>query len=272
MTTRKKWALSVFAPGGLLLLGLVVLLLNPSLLYAHHTTTRQLTIYHNQPLPPLLLVRLEQARTLVQPNEVFAEALRLEVCLNDGSWYPRLVQTIWSPAFAWSFYNKVVLNGVADARANRLTFRTYAWDLTSLVAHEMTHCYQFHRFGLWHSNPLAHYPTWKWEGYAEYAARRPQGLQSLRQRVARLQYAEQAEPARWDLQLADSSSTSREYFSYLVLTQYCLEVKHLTLQQLSQDTTSAQVTRQQVQAWYQFGKRLPKASSGSNSIVQYPTH
>lgn len=251
MTVRKKWFLSLLASGGLLLLGLVALLLNPGLLYAHHTTTRQLTIYHNQPLDPVLLQRLEQARTLVQPSEVFAEALRLEVCLNDGSWYPRLVQTIWSPAFAWSFYNKVVLNGEADARANRLTFRTYAWNLTGLVAHEMTHCYQFHRFGLWHSNPLARHPTWKWEGYAEYAARCPPGAQSLRQRVARLQRAEQAAPNRWDIQLADSSCTSREYFAYLVLTQYCLDVKHLTLQQLLRDTTSERAIRQQLQAWYQ---------------------
>jgi hypothetical protein len=251
MTTRKKWALSVLASAGMLLLGLVVLLLNPGVLFAHHTTTRQLTIYHNQPLDPVLLLRLEQARTLVQPSEVFAKSLRLEVCLNDGSWYPRLIQTIRSPAFAWSFYNKVVLNGEADAQANRLTFRTYAWNLTSLVAHEMTHCYQFTYFGLWHSNPLAGYPTWKWEGYAEYVARRPQGPQSLRQRVARLYHAEQAEPDRWDLPLADSSCTSREYFAYLVLTQYCLDVKHLTLQQLLRDTTSEQVVRQQLQAWYQ---------------------
>jgi len=244
---------------GFLLLALVALLLNPRVLYAQCTTTHRLTIYHNQPMDPVLVQRLEQARALVQPNEVFAEALRLEVCLNDGSWYPRLVQAIWSPAFAWSFYNKVVLNGEADARADRLTFRTYAWNLTSLVAHEMTHCYQFHRFGLWHSNPLARYPTWKWEGYAEYAARRPREPQSLHQRMARLQLAAQAEPDRWDLQLADSSCTSREYFSYLVLTQYYLDVKHLTFEQLLRDTTSAQTARRQLQAWYQPEKMTAKS-------------
>jgi hypothetical protein len=254
MTIRKKWVLSVLTAGSLLLLSLVALLFHPGVLYAHQTTTRQLTIYHNQPLDPVLLQRLEQARQLVQPSEIFDKTLRLEVCLNDGSWYPRLVQAVWSPAFAWGFYNKVVLNGEADAPANRLTFRAYAWNLTSLVAHEMTHCYQFHRLGWWHSNPLARYPTWKWEGYAEYAARRPQGPQSLRQQLARLQCAEQTEPDRWDLQLADGSRTSREYFTYLVLTHYCLEVKHLTFQQLLRDTTSAHTTRQQVLRWGQSEK------------------
>lgn len=125
MTTRKKWVLSVLTAGGLLLLSLVALVLHPGVLYAHQTTTRQLTIYHNQPLDPAMLRRLEQARELVQLSEVFDKTLRLEVCLNDGSWYPRLVQAVWSPAFAWGFYNKIVLNVEADAPANRLTFRTY---------------------------------------------------------------------------------------------------------------------------------------------------
>ena len=108
MTTRKKWAMSVLASGGFLLLGFVVLLLNPGVLYAHQTTTRQYTVYHNRPLDAALMLRLEQARGLVQTSEVFGKTLRLEVCLNDGSRYPSLVQAIWSPAFAWGFYNFII--------------------------------------------------------------------------------------------------------------------------------------------------------------------
>jgi hypothetical protein len=203
MSSRKKWTLSVCVSSGGLLLSLVVLLLHPGALYAHQTLTRQYTLFHNRPLDPALLPRLAQARHLVQDSEVFDKNLRLEVCLNNGSWYPRLVQALWSPAFAWSFSNKVVLNGQANAPADRLTFRTYAWNLTALLAHEMTHCYQVHRRGLWRSNPLARFPTWKWEGYAEYVARHPGSLQVLREQLARLQQAEQAEPARWDLRMVD---------------------------------------------------------------------
>lgn len=258
MTTRKKWALSALASGGFLVLGVAVLLLNPSVLYAHQTTTPQYTIYHNQPLDPALLLRLEQARKLAQTSEVFDATLRLEVCLNDGSRYPSLVQTVWSPAFAWGFYNKVVLNGEVQAKTNRLTFRTYAWNLTSLLAHEMTHCYQFHHLGWWHSNPLARYPAWKWEGYAEYVARHPRGLQGLQQNMARLQQAEQTAPDRWAIQLADSSSTSREYFTYFVLTEYCLAVKHLTFQQVLRDTATEQAIHRQLLAWCQMEKTASK--------------
>lgn len=254
MSTRKKWLVSALASGGCLLLGFIALLLNPGVLYAYQTTTPQYTIYHNQPLAPALLGRLRQARDLVKTSEVFDESLRLDICLNDGSRYPGLVQAVWSPAFAWSFADKVVLNGTANAKANQLIFRTYAWNLSSLLAHEMTHCYQLHRLGWRHSNPLARHPTWKWEGYAEYVARYPQSPRRLRQNVARLQQAQHTAPDQWDIQLADSSCTSREYFSYLVLTEYCLDVKHLTFQQLLQDTTSEQAIQQQLAKWCQLEK------------------
>lgn len=257
MTTRKKWILSVLTSGGGLGLGFIGLLLNPSLLYAHETVTSQYTIYHNQPLDPALGQRLAQARAQVQPSEVFDRTLRLEVCLNDGSRYPRLVQAVWGPAFAWAFYNKVVLNGEAKPVANQLAFRDYSWNLTSLLAHEMTHCYQFHHLGLWHSNPLARYPTWKWEGYAEYVARHPGSPAALRQHVAYLHQAEQRAPGQWGLQLPDSTSTSREYFNYLMLTEYCLNVKHLTFAQVLRDTATEHTTYQQLLRWYQ-----PQAAAG----------
>jgi len=254
MTTRKKWLLSVLTSSGLLGLGFIGLLLNPGLLYAHETVTSQYTIYHNQPLDPAFGRRLAQARALVRPSEVFDNTLRLEVCLNDGSQYSRFVQAVEGPAFAWAFYNKVVLNGELHVGANQLIFRHYGWNLTRLLAHEMTHCYQFHHFGLWRSNPLAHHPTWKWEGYAEYVARQPSSPTALRQHLAYLQHAELTAPGQWGLRLPDSTSTSREYFQYFLLTDYSLAVKHLTFAQLLRDTTSQATAYQQLLEWEQSEK------------------
>ncbi len=258
MNIPKKWAISALTSGCFLSVCVVVLLLNPSFLYAHQTTTSHYTIYHSQPLDPALIQRLEQARALAQPSEVFDQALRVDVCLNDGSRYPSVVQAVWGPAFAWGFYNKVVLNGEANVPANRVTLRHYAWNLTRLLAHEMTHCYQFDRFGLWHSNPLAHYPTWKWEGYAEYVARQPRGQYALLQNINCLQQAEQTAPDQWDIRLPDSTCTSREYFEYFVLSEYCLDIKKMTFQQVLRDTTLEKATHQQMMNWYQYEKSSGK--------------
>ena len=259
MTTRKKWALSVLTSGGFLGLGFILLLLNPSVLYAHETVTGQYTIYHSQPLDPAFIQRLAQAQALVRTSEIFDKRLRLEVCLNDGSRYPSLVQTIWGPGFAWGFSNKVVLNGEVHAGANQLTFRHYTWNLTSLLAHEMTHCYQFHYLGFWRSNSLAHYATWKREGYAEYVARQSRSQRALLQNIACLQRAEQLAPDRWDVRLPDSTSTPREYFKYLVLSEYCLDVKRMTFQQVFRDTTTQNTAYRHLMQWYQREKTAGKS-------------
>ena len=253
--TFKKIALSLFTSGILAVVVVVILLLNPTLLYAHRTATPQYVIYHNQPLDPALLPRLAQARAIVQQSSWFDPALNLTICLNDGSLYPGLVEKMLGPAFAWSIYRNVVLSGKANPQANYVFLNGYKWNLVQLLAHEATHCYQLHRLGIWRMNPLLPtYPTWKTEGYAEYVARRGINYPPLRQQVQRLQQAERATPNAWGITLADSTTASREYANYLVLTAYCLDVKKMTYQQLLADTTSDQTVHRQVTNWYQQGK------------------
>ncbi|AWM34105.1 hypothetical protein [Hymenobacter nivis] len=235
----------------LLSLVFALLLLNPGLLYANRTATAHYVIYHNRPLDPALLPRVEQARALVQRSNWFDPALRLNICLNDGSRYPGLVEKLQGPAFAWGFYRNVVLSGAANPMPNYLLLNGYRWNLVQLLAHEATHCYQVRRLGFWHSNPVAHYPPWKWEGYAEYVARRGPNYPPLRQQIQQLTQAEQATPHEWGITLADSTSTSREYVNYLILTTYCLDVKKMTYQQLLADTTSEQTIQRQMASWYQ---------------------
>lgn len=254
MSTRKKRIVSVVGSGILLALFFVTLVLNPSILYAHKKTTAHYTIYYTQSLDPALLQRLEQARAVAGQSECFDPTLRLDVCLNDGSLYPRIAERLWGPAFAWGFYDKVVLGGKADCQANWLTLNGYKWNLVQLLAHESTHCYQFHHFGLWHSNPLARYPTWKWEGYAEYVARRTASKPNLASDIDRLLRAEQTDPHGWDIRYADGTSGNRDYFRFLVLSEYCLDVKKLTYRQVLSDTTPESIVRRQMMRWYQREK------------------
>lgn len=255
MTTLKKGAFSLLTSGALLLLVLGVLVLNPRLLYAHRTAANHYVIYHNRPLDPALLPRLAQARALVKQSAWFDSTLRLNICLNDGSPYPGLIEKLRGPAFGWSIYHNVVLSGQANPQANYVFLNGYQWNLAQLLAHEATHCYQLHRLGIWQMNPVVHYPTWKLEGYAEYVARRGANHLPLRQQVQQLAQAEAATPHAWGMTLADSTSVSREYASYQMLTSYCLDVKKITYQQLIADTTSEQTVHRQLLSWYQRGER-----------------
>lgn len=68
----------------------------------------------------------------------------------------------------------------------------------------------------------------------------------------------QRAPNQWGLRLPDSTSTSREYFRYLLLNEYCLDVKQLTFEQAFRDTTTQHTTYQQLLTWYEAGEEAGK--------------
>jgi len=247
----KKWTLLLMATG-LLCLGLLVgMVLNPTLLYAHKSIVGNYTIYHNTPLDKYLILRLNDAAELIKTSELYNSDVRFEICLNDGSWYPSLIQKLQGQAFAWGFYNKVVLNGNLNCKDNYVLLNGYKWNLTQLIAHEETHCLQFYKFGFWKSNPIASIPKWKWEGYAEYIARQNQDQKDLSKNIARLNKAIKRDSHEWGISFTDSTFAAKEYFNYWLLNQYCLDIKKMTYVNLVIDTTGEQTRRQQMMNWYE---------------------
>ena len=54
----------------------------------------------------------------------------------------------------------------------------------------------------------------------------------------------------WGISFADSTHTSKDYFRYRLLIQYCLDIKKQTFENLLLDTTSEQTTTTQMMNWY----------------------
>jgi hypothetical protein len=246
----KKWLLRLTVTGLLIAGLLLVIVLNPVLVYANKTTHNNYTIFHNKPLDPDLSLRLDKAEALVQKSEFYNARLRLDICLNDGSNYPKLMKILRGPAFAWGFYNKVVLMGYADYKNNYVTLNGYKWNLTQLLAHEMIHCYQFKKRGFWKSKPVANIPNWKWEGYPEYIARQNNDQKDLQKNIDRLIATEQKNTNGW-IQFEDNTGTVIPYYKNWLLVQYCLDMKKMSYEQLLRDTTTEILVEQQMMDWYQ---------------------
>ena len=227
-----------------LLLGII---LKPVLSYANKTIYKNLAVFHSEPLDAKFLKVLDQALLDLKSSELYQPKLHLDVCLNDGSIYPKLIKAIREPAFAWGFYNKVVLQGTMNCEKNYVELNGYKWNLSQLLAHEMTHCLQFDRFGLFKSKPFANIPNWKWEGYAEYVSRRKSNQNDLVKNLDRLF---QSNSHTWEIVMEDSTISSREYYNYWTLVQYSLDIKHWTYQQLLDAKTSEGIMREEMLAWY----------------------
>ncbi len=248
MRPIKKWALRlgvtvVFIAG--LLAGIV---LKPSLLYAHSSEVGNFTILHQHKLDPQFVARLINADTLLKSSEIYDSSLKLSVCLNDGSYYPQLVQDIGGRVFGRGFADILVLGGTLHAAQNYVELNGYRWNLTELLAHEAVHCLEFNRYGLLNSNVIGHrHEDWKWEGYPEYVARKRRA--DLAKNIAHLVATERTDNNNW-IFFDDSTGTVIPYYKAWLLVQYSLDIRKLSFDQLLKDTASEQSVTVKMQDWY----------------------
>jgi hypothetical protein len=142
----------------------------------------------------------------------------------------------------------------ANYKDNFVELNGYKWNLTQLLAHEETHCFQFHKFGLWKSNPIANLPNWKWEGYPEYVARRNADQLDLTRNIARKIEQENLDKDGWAISFSENTITPRDYYNAWLLVQYCLDIKKMTYESLLKDTTSEQTTTTQMMNWFSKNK------------------
>jgi hypothetical protein len=243
----KKWLLRLTVTSIVIASILIAIVLKPTFTYANKTIQGNFTIYHNAPLEPAFTQCLSQVALLMQHSEYYNPKLKLDICLNDGSLYPKLIRAIRGQAFAWGFYNKVVLQGNLQAASNYVQLNGYKWNLIQLLTHEITHCMQFNKLGLWHSNPIAGIDNWKWEGYAEYVARQYDNQQNLASNIYKLHTTA---PNAWSVTFNNGTIAPQEYYKAWLLVQYYLNVKGFTYTQLLSDTASEASVTQQMMAWY----------------------
>jgi hypothetical protein len=248
-TQIKKWTLRITVTC-LFILGLLVgIILHPGLLYAGSSVDGHYTIYHQRQLGPSFAVRLHDADALVRSSELYDGSLQLSVCLNDGPYHVEVIRMTRGNAFGWGIGNDILaLGGNMNARDNYSEIRDYKWNLTELIAHEATHCFQFHKYGLWHSNPIARIPEWKWEGYPEYVARK--NKVGLVQNIKHLQEVEQTDNNNW-IGFADGTGTVIPYYKNWLLVQYCMDIKHMSCDALLKDNTQEELVRQEMMGWYE---------------------
>lgn len=248
-STLKKLTFNLTITGLFILALLIGIVLNPNLTYANKTAYNNFTIYHNQPFDSALLIHLDKATQLIEKSELYNPNLKLDICLNDGSKYPLLIKKLLGDCYARGFYDKVILEGDAHYRDNYIEIRNYKWNMTQLLAHELTHCYQFNKLGLWKSNPLALIPDWKWEGYPEYVARQNHHQKNLAKNIERLIQTEKTDNNGW-IQFADSTGAVISYYKYWLLVQYCMDVKNMTYSQILKDTAREETVQAQMMDWY----------------------
>ncbi len=238
---------------------LVLLVLFPSWSYAHSTERGAVTVYSNAEMQEVDWQVIEKGLEIIRTSELYDEDFRFDLCLDEGAAYPRIMERIMGPAFAYGYYNKVVLASSADFRRNEADWNGRRWQLDEVIAHEMIHCLQYNAYGFETLNT----PFWKHEGYCELVAGR---LRSDHDLMASMEVLVKQE-ARDDhhewawIQRENGLGLPYSYLKAKVLVQYLREVEDLSYDEILTDERTQETTEYQLRDWYQSARPSQKAKN-----------
>jgi hypothetical protein len=238
----------------LLFFAFVVFMLNPQLLYAASTTHKNITVYHNKTYDPKLDKVIDDALTLVKQSELYDEHFDIDVLLNDGAGFNKVMKKLFGEAYAWGYHNTVVLNGSIDSSFGFIHLNGYQRYLSRTIAHEMLHCLQYNKYGLFNSRPLKNIPVWKWEGYPEYVSYKSDVKDEkviLLENLKRLVEYEKEGTFHVEVDIEGGKSFAGiYYFTNWLMVKYLLDVKKLKFDDLMKDEVQYDAVHKEMLEWY----------------------
>lgn len=225
--------------------GVGTIVLFPQPLFANKIEYKNFTVYSNQEIDEKIKVTLDNALSLVKKSELHDPAYEYDVFLSYNSSYNSLDDKVLGrgPA-ARATDNNVVIKARIDVERN-LFFPTFyqacEGNLTNLLAHEMIHCLQAHKYGKLRFNPFRHPELWKLEGYPEYISRQVKlqapGYDLIREIETYVELASKATDI-WISVEEGGCKVPDYYYKSRLMTEYLMDVKGYTYDKLLSDTTS----------------------------------
>lgn len=252
-----RYSLRVLLVLVLMLTLLIVFMLNPQIVYAKKQHYKHFTIYSKSGYPGGYEKVLDKTLELVKKSELYTPGLKPDIFLNDGngSSVKFVLKKAIGEAFAWGYHNNVILNGSTDASLTWLQLNGYNRHLARTIAHELIHCYQAKKLGLFKSNPIAGIPHWKWEGYAEYICYKSAVKNETRvlyEAIAKYEAEKDKDDFAWSTVNIDEgeSFAGKDYYRFWIMVKYLSDIKRFNFDQLLKtDMTEEQVFGEMIK-WY----------------------
>ncbi len=151
--------------------GLVTIFLFPQPLFAHKLEYKKFNVYSDQVVDKNIEVILKNAYNLVEQSELQDKDYQYDIFLSLDNIYNQIEDLQGKGPAARATAGNIVFKVRVDIENNKAFGPRSKMNLTELLAHEMVHCLQASKLGLWNMNQLNHPPYWKLEGYPEYISR-----------------------------------------------------------------------------------------------------
>lgn len=250
-----RWMFRMFIVGAAIAGLLIVFMLNPQILYAHTKTYKSISIFSKYQCPGRFNAIIDQSLDLISYSELYDSSFRFRLFLNDGSAFPTVPKTILGNAFAWGYSNNIVLNGTTDSSFGFISLNGYKRQLARTIAHEMMHCLQANRFGIFGSRPLKNIPYWKWEGYPEYISYRSSVHYNedslLIVNLGRLDSFKNHSYAPVEVDTDEGKSfAGLDYFRWWLMVKYCIDIKKMSFADMLKNEVGYEAIYTEMINWY----------------------
>src|ERR1700744_6243657 len=238
------------------ILTVVAVILFPQPLFAHKMSYGQFTVYANDQIKVSVKPVLDSAMGLVKKSELYDPAYRYHIILAHHSLYNTIDDTFLGIGpTARTTLNNIVFKVRTDP-GNNLAYPTFYQackvNLTEVIAHEMIHCLQAHKYGLLQFNPFRHPDFWKLEGYPEYIARvreRSRNPDDLRQAIATYAGLTAKAVDGWVPSDLNDCQEPLYYYKGRLMVEYLMNVKHWSSDHILKDTSSENTIFHDMTEW-----------------------
>ncbi|HEY5883813.1 MAG TPA: hypothetical protein VIT88_03960 [Pyrinomonadaceae bacterium] len=202
-------------------IGYLLLLSFPQVLFANEVSYGNLTVYSREPMDQNIYAVLDSVNAKLAASTINDSSLRPKIFLtNSHGMYSSMSLYVGGNSFGKGFAmlptNNIFINrsDVSKDLVFRRATEHSQRSLSGVVAHEVTHLLVKEKFGYWRNLTM---PSWKKEGYAEYVA----GGSTLPYETG---------VKMWKSNPSDG--TGYQYFKYYMLVKYLLETEKLSVEDL----------------------------------------
>jgi len=235
--------------------GLATIILYPQPLFANKVEYKQFKVYSNEKIDDKVKSILDTALSLVRKSELYDSAYKVDIFLSYNTFVNKIDDKVfgYGPT-ARAIDNNLVFKVAVDINKN-LVYSTFhkpcVQHFDYLIAHEITHCLQAHKYGILKFGPFKHPEMWKLEGYPEYVARQKffSSTDNLKKEIERLMELKRRQTDEWILVEEGGCEAPEYYHKGMLLTEYLINVRHLTYDQLLKDTRSEEEIYSEMTEW-----------------------
>ena len=247
------------------ILTIAIIILFPQQLFAKRISYKKFTVYSNDNVDDNIKTVLDNALILVRRSELYDPNYSYNIILCNNSFYNKIDDELLGVGrTARATLKNIIIKVRIDPREN-LAFPVFhkacEENLTEVIAHEMIHCLQAHRYGILKFSPFKHPDFWKLEGYPEYISKQKKNSDkehSLTSDIDRYVNLKSKATDIWILSEDGGCEFPDYYYKGRLMMEYLINIRHRSYDEILKETASENTIYQEMIKWNNEAKEIKK--------------